>query len=149
MTDKIKTETTETVKSEKKETKKTMRRASPENYGATYIDPKYQREGYRLRIVNDTPGRVAYLESKGYSLVREEVEVGSGSLEDPHQLGSAVEIEVGRTRSQKAVLMTISDEDYAYNRQLVKNETDEQDKMLGQTGIPTQYGKVTTESSKN
>jgi hypothetical protein len=131
------------IKAEKTVPKKKMRRALSENPGPLFIDDKYKREGYRYRIVNDTPGRIDFLESRGYSVVRREVDVGNGSIDAPSATGSAVELEVGKIHSQKAVLMEISEEDYQLNRKEKEQLADEQDKMVGQTGIPTQYGKIT------
>lgn len=101
------------------ENKTEIRRPEEDYRGRLYVDPKYQKPGKVLRVVNDKAGNIEYLLSIGYTFVRDEVKVGQGSLSDMSGLGSAVQIEVGRNVSQKAYLMEI-DKDLFDRRQAEK-----------------------------
>jgi hypothetical protein len=123
--------------------KKELRRANDNNQGGLYIDPKYKEKGYIYRIVNDTPGRVKHLQNLGYEIVQGDMKVGSGTQNDTTPLGSAITLDAGKSKSQPALVMRISEEDYEL-RQEIKAE-DNKEKTLGilnDTGIPTQYGEV-------
>lgn len=104
---------------EKKEIKKPIRRAAIENPGRLYFDEKYKKPGKVYRVVNDTPGRVKYLESLGYEIVRDEMKIGEDTVDNASSLGSALTLDVGKTRSQPAVVMEC-DEDIYKERQAEK-----------------------------
>lgn len=104
----------------KKIVEKQFRRPDLQYEGRTVIDPKYKKPGKVLRVVSDKPGRVEYLESLGYSVVKDETKVGQGQLDMPNQLGSAVTVETAiHGKSQMGVLMEI-DEDLYNERQKYK-----------------------------
>lgn len=107
--------------SEKKETKKPIRRAAIENPGRLYFDEKYKKPGKVYRVVNDTPGRVKYLESLGYEIVRDEMKIGEDTVDNASSLGSALTMDVGKHKSQPAVVMEC-DEDIYNERQALKAE---------------------------
>lgn len=134
----------EGVKIEKKVEHKEMRRAEDDNMGRLYYDEELEEDGFEYRIVNDTPGRVKYLQRLGYELVQDfRGKVGSGSLQEPSSTDSLVEIEVGiHHGSRKAYLMRIRKEDKAIRDKKKIEKIERQTQQLSETGIPTQYGEV-------
>ena len=105
----------------KKIVEKQFRRPDLQYEGRLIIDQKYKKPGKVVRVVSDKPGRIAYLESLGYSVVKDETKVGQGQLDVPNQLGSAVTVEAGLIKSCPSVLMEI-DEDLYNERQKYKTK---------------------------
>lgn len=64
-----------------------------------------KRAGYVRRFVNDEPGRIQQFEAAGYTVVKEDVQVGDPKIGKELQPGSAVSLSVGG--GTKAVLMEI------------------------------------------
>ena len=69
-----------------------------------------KREGYVRRFVNDTPGRIKQFEDAGYSVVRDNIEIGDPKAGKGNKVGSAVSKPVGG--GTKGVLMEIKKEWY-------------------------------------
>jgi hypothetical protein len=125
-----------------------MRRGEFEDPGALYIEDQYKEDGYVYRVVNANPRRIREVEHKGYSIVREDVQIGADTVNKPSHLGSAVEIPVSNTDpNAKGVLMRVSVEDHARNRALKDKEAYELKELMGKTDIPTQYGTVEIKKS--
>lgn len=140
-------ETTETKVEKTKEVsreERKMRRAQTVDNGRLYIDEKHKEKGYVYRIVNDKPGRIKHLENLGYDIVRDNTKVGSGSMDTPSKLGSAVTVETGiHLGSMTGVLMRIPQDEYD---EAQRDKAAMNDAALNQatdTGIPTQYGEST------
>jgi hypothetical protein len=115
------TEIKPTVEVKKAEKKKVYRRSEMVYQGRLHIDEQHKKPGKVGRVVNVKPGRIKYLESLGYQIVTDETKIGSGSLSEPGQMGSAVQIDAGISVSQPAVYMEI-DEDLYNERQAMKAE---------------------------
>lgn len=129
---------------EKKVEIKQMRRAQDEDMGRLYFDEDLKEDGFEYRVVADKPGRIKRLERLGYEVVRDKnIKVGTGKLDEPSSLGSAVEIELGiHLGSQKGVLMRIRKEDFEARLKEKEAKVRRQTQGMAQTGIPTQYGEV-------
>ncbi len=69
-----------------------------------------KRKGYVRRFVNEGEGRVKQFEAAGYTVVREDIEVGDPKAGKGRKVGSAVNPAVGA--GKKAVLMEIKEEWY-------------------------------------
>lgn len=131
------------TKADKKEVKE-IRRVEDEYFGRLYYDRELEEDGFEYRIVNDTPGNIRRLQRLGYEVVDQKIKTGMGHVNEASSSGSAVEFEVGiHLGSRKAVLMRIRKEDADARRELKKRRNDEQQGLIGETGIPTQYGNVT------
>lgn len=114
-------------KTEKKEAlKRQIRRGNIEYHGRLYIDDKYKKPGKVLRIDNDDPATRKYLESLGYNIVREDVKVGSGSLSEPSNMGSAVHIEQGINFSQPGILYEIDEDLYEARKEVEAEDNNSQ-----------------------
>lgn len=111
--------------------------------GARNILTAPKRNGYVRRFVNDEPGRVKMYEEAGYTVVKEDIEVGNTTIGKETQPGSAVKLSVGGDKN--AVLMEIK-EDWHKEDQIRKNkailvsENDMKRKL--NTGGPGTYGQV-------
>lgn len=106
--------------------KEKFRNVSFEDRNRLYIDDKYKKPGKVLRIDNDDPSTKNYLESLGYSIVREDIKVGSGSLSEPSNMGSAVHIEQGIRLSQPGLLYEIDEDLYQARKEVEAEENDMQ-----------------------
>ncbi len=133
MNKETKLETTEAVITEPKKEEGTKaaaevpyrRRDAMSPKGRLYIDPKYQRPGRQLRVVNDTPGNIEYALSLGYRFITDSTKVGDGSLQNTNEAGSAVKIEVGKYHgSQKAYLMDCPIEHFQERRKEISSESE-------------------------
>jgi hypothetical protein len=82
--------------------------------GALYIDDKYKEDGYSYRIIDSSrPGRVQQMIKRGYSIVEDsEMKIGQGVTGSSNQLGAAVTVELGRTKSCLGILMKMPKEKY-------------------------------------
>lgn len=129
MSNKLEKDTNQTIKKDssiemkevKKEIKKPIRRATLEYNGATYLDDKYKKPGKRYRAVADRPGRIQYMESLGYEIVRDDdFESGDAAKLAGSKLGSAQTLEMGKSKSDPGIWMCI-DEDLWTERQELKN----------------------------
>lgn len=129
------TKKTEETKVTKKETKEeikarlreSIRRGELEYSGRLYIDPKYKKPGKVLRIDNADPATQEHLKKLGYTLVREPVEVGSGSLSEPANMGgSIVHVEQGIRFSQPGLLYEIDEDLLKARRELEAEMNDAQ-----------------------
>jgi len=120
--------------------KKKLRRADLENAGRLHIPDEYKEDGYHLRIVDaDKPGQIERLKNLGYEIVTKDLSVGNNSVDTPHSVGSAVEVEIGIRKHRQGIVMRISNEDREEILKLKKEKADEQDAMLGNTGIPKEF----------
>jgi len=69
-----------------------------------------KRKGYVRRFVNTEPGRVQQYEAAGYTLVKEDIQVGDPTIGKNPQPGSVVSVPVGNGIT--TVLMEIKEEFY-------------------------------------
>lgn len=120
----------EDKKRRKEELKEKFRKAELNYSGRLYIDDKYKKPGKVLRIDNDDPATRKYLESLGYAIVNSDIKVGSGSLSEPSNMGSAIHIEQGIMFSQPGILYEIDEEVYEARKEL---EAESNDMQLQQT----------------
>lgn len=117
--------------------KKQIRRAEIEHNGLLHLDDKYKKPGKVYRAVADKPGRIKYLESLGYEVVKDDDFVsGTEGTSKTHKLGSAQTVEMGINQSQPGVWMCI-DEDLYNDRQEVKAEMNQE--YFQQTTKENQY----------
>jgi hypothetical protein len=131
-----------------REEKKKLRRAAVENLGPLHLDDHYKKKGFRQRLVNITPGNVHKRQLEGYRLIdASNAQVGNGSLDTAHTTGGALEVEVGRRATAKAVWMEISEEDAQILDEIRDDLAREQADMIHKSDIPenVRVGKVTTE----
>lgn len=120
-----------------KKFKKPIRRASLVYQGATYLDEQYKKPGKVYRAVADTPGRIKYMESLGYEIVRDEnFESGDSATLSGHNLGSAQTLEMGKTHKLQGVWMCIDEDEYK-ERQEAKAE--ENRKFFEDTVVENQF----------
>lgn len=105
-------ETKVVKKMTKEEYKEKFRSMNLQYTGRLHVDEKYKSPDKVLRIDNDDPATRKYLEDLGYTAVRRDVEVGSGSLSEPGSMGSTVQIEQGITFSQPGILYEIDKDIY-------------------------------------
>ena len=99
-----------------------VREANLQYQGRLFIDEKYKKPDKVLRIDNDDPATRAYMKSLGYTIVQDEIPVGSGSLREPSNMGSAVHVEQAiYGQSQPGILYEI-DKDLYEARQQVEAE---------------------------
>lgn len=123
-TKEVKTETaTETKavskkKMTKEEYKEKFRKMDLQYTGRLHIDEKYKNPDKILRIDNDDAATHKYLTELGYTLVKRDVEIGSGSLSQGSDMGSAVHIELGITFSQPGVLYEIDKDIYEARKEV-------------------------------
>lgn len=106
----------------KEEYKERFRNQPIDYQGRLYIDDKYKTPGKRLRIDNDDPATRKYLEQLGYTIVQRDVKVGSGSLSESSNIGSAVHIEQGIVHSQPGILYEIDEDLYQARKELEVEE---------------------------
>lgn len=97
--------------------------------------------GYVYRIVNDTPGRVADLKSRGYELATGD-ETFSSTLDEATTIGSVKSKHVGG--GVNAVLMRIPQEWYDEDQKMKQEHIDkiEQKTKSAASDIKGGYGKV-------
>jgi len=69
-----------------------------------------KREGYVRRFVNDEKDRIQQFEDAGYTIVRDEVQIGDPKAGNETQVGSITNKAVGN--GTRAVLMEIKEEWY-------------------------------------
>lgn len=121
-----------------------VKRTRIEQAGPLYIDDKYNRDGFRRRIVADRPGQIRKYEKLGYTIVTDETLVGDQKAGTTTRLGSAVTVDLGRTHELKGVLMEIPEDIYQEIQAEKAEEYDEIDRALAETGIPqeNQYGEI-------
>ena len=81
-----------------------------------------KREGYTRRFVNDQKNRIKDFEAAGYSIVREDIDIGDAKAGKGKKIGSVVGKPVGGDNS--VVLMEIKDEWYK------EDQKAKQDKIL-------------------
>lgn len=122
-------------KIDREELKRKIRRATLEYSGRLAIDDKYKKPGKILRIDNDDLATRKQLELLGYSVVLDEVQVGSGSLSEPNNMGSAVHIEQGIRMSQPGILYEIDEELWKVRKEI---EAEDNDAQLAQTIVDNQ-----------
>ncbi|HEY3526016.1 MAG TPA: hypothetical protein VGK47_07460 [Nitrososphaeraceae archaeon] len=122
-----------------------LKRVQLEYEGRLYIDPKYKKPGKVLRVVSCNPGRVRQLEAMGYTIVQDETKIGSGSLREPGQLGSAVTVEAGIRQSDPSILMEI-DEDL-FNARL-EYKAEQNDAQLEMQIESAQYDEMTNKGKR-
>ncbi len=130
----VTTEVKETVdtkstlkKPTREEIKAKYRAAKLEYTGRLYIDDKYKSPDKILRIDDDTPQKRKELELLGYRVVQADIKVGSGSLRESSNMGSAVHIEQGINISQPGILYEIDKDVYEARMEL---EIEENESML-------------------
>lgn len=121
-----------------------IRRLGLVENGPLYVDPKLKKEGHHYRIVNDTPGNIDKFKRIGYSVEESNTNAESSHIDTGSKIGSATTIEVGRSRPQKAVLMSVPSE--------IKEEIDEErrdinrevERSVGNVNIPREnlYGSI-------
>lgn len=121
----------------REELKRQVRRANLNYAGRLTIDEKLKTPGKRLRIDNDDGPTRQYLESLGYTVkIDPNFKVGSGSLSEPNNMGSAIHVEQGITASQPGIVYEI-DEDLYQARLEVAAEDNQA--LLQQTVEANQY----------
>ena len=103
-----------------------------------------KREGYVRRFVNESGDRIKEFEAAGYTIVRENIEVGDPKAGKGKKVGSAVNPSVGA--ESKAVLMEIKEEYYkedqkAKQDEILKGESDMKRQL--NSGANGTYGKTT------
>lgn len=92
---------------------KRVKKKRLEKGGPLYIDPTLLKEGFRYRVVNDSPGEVRRRLRMGYEIVEDrEMKVGDQNANTSSRLGNAVTLDVGVSKELKGVLMRIPEEDY-------------------------------------
>ncbi len=79
----------------------------------------------------------------GYEIDPDVIHLGEGTLSETKGAYGCHEVEVGKTYSQKAVWMSISDEDKAINDEIVKDRTDEQERQVKRFDDPNIKGNFT------
>jgi len=96
----------------KPETKEAVEKKRPERVplGTRNVLTAPKRPGYVRRFVNDEPGRIQQFEAAGYSVVKEDVQVGDPKAGKNLKPGSGVSLPVGG--GTDAVLMEIKEEFY-------------------------------------
>lgn len=114
----VKSTPTEKKKLTKEELMAKVRQANLNYQGRLYIDDKYKKSDKITRIDNDDPATRRYLESLGYTVVQEEVQVGSGSLSEPSSMGSEVHVEQGIRFSQPGILYEIDKDLYEARKEV-------------------------------
>jgi len=84
------------------------------------------REGFKRRVVNDSPGRIAQFEEAGWEIVRGDETGGQPTARDPKKPGTAVTKVVGAGKDGPitGVLMEIPEEIFNEDKQ------QKQDKIL-------------------
>jgi len=85
------------------------------------------KKGYKRRFVNEDGDRIKQFEAAGYTIVRDNIEVGDPKAGKGRKVGSAVNPSVGP--GAKAVLMEIKEEWYAEDQKakqdgILKGERD-------------------------
>lgn len=114
----------------KEKLKEKYRNAELTYSGRLVIDDKYKKPGKVLRIDNDDFATRKYLESLGYTIVQkdigEDAKVGSGSLREPGDMGSAVHIEQGIVFSQPGILYEIDEDEYNARKEVEAEQNDAQ-----------------------
>ena len=75
-----------------------------------------KREGYVRRFVNDEPGRIQDFEAAGYTVVKEDIQVGDPRIGKETEPGSTVKLSAGG--GQKTVLMEIPEKYYREDQKL-------------------------------
>ena len=136
------TEETKNTDVKKDEKKEQPRKRIP--LGTRNILTAPKRPGFVRRFVNDKGDRVQRFKEAGYSIVKEDIQVGDPKVGTPNKLGSSVEAQVGG--GQRAVLMEISEEYYNEDAKKaqdkitkVENEIRRNSKEPGRDGL---HGKV-------
>lgn len=121
-TQEVTTEVTEIKASPKKMTKEEykekFRKMDLQYTGRLHIDDKYKNPDKILRIDNDDPATRKMLADLGYTIVQRDVEVGSGSLSQSSNMGSAVHVELGITFSQPGILYEIDKDLYEARKEV-------------------------------
>lgn len=118
----------ELAKRERIEKLKSKYREAPLDYqGRLYIDDKYKKPGKVQRIDNDDPATRKNLEKLGYTVVIDEnIKVGSGSLREPSNMGSAIHIEQAvYGQSQPGILYEIDEEEYIARKEVEAEHNEE------------------------
>ncbi len=126
----------ETRRERKEKFKKEFRRVNLEYRGRLYIDEKYKKPGKVLRIDNDDAATRHYLSQLGYTVVHEDVKVGTGSLSETNNMGSAVHIEQGIMSSQPGILYEIDQDMYDARKEL---EAEDNNNLLQEMITANQY----------
>jgi len=82
------------------------------------------RPGFKRRVVNDSPGRIALFEEKGWTIVRGDLTGGEVTARDPKKPGTAVTKVVGDGERGPitGVLMEIPEEIFNEDQQLKQDE---------------------------
>lgn len=120
------TEELKVKKFSKEELMARVREANLKYQGRVHIDEKYKKPDKVLRIDNDDAATRAYMKSLGYTIVQDEIPVGSGSLRESSNMGSAVHVELAiYGQSQPGILYEI-DKDLYEARQAVEAEQNSQ-----------------------
>lgn len=115
-------------KEDREELKRKYRQAHLDYAGRLYIDDKFRKPGKRLRVDNADPATVKYMKSLGWNVVIDtDVKVGSGSLREPSNMGSAVHIEQSiHGTSQPGILYEIDEEAYQLRKEVEAELNSEQ-----------------------
>lgn len=133
------------MKSEKqlKEKSTRIRRNRVATAGPLFIDEKYNRPGFVRRIVNDTPGKLDRAKRLGYTVVQDtELQIGDSPA---NTSGTAVTVQVGRSKPMTGVLMEIPVDMWEENQAEKEEINKENEAELDQLGIETQHGAITRE----
>jgi len=78
------------------------------------------KKGYKRRFVNEDGDRIKQFEAAGYTIVRDNIEVGDPKAGKGSKVGSAVNPSVGA--GAKAVLMEIKEEWYTEDQKAKQDE---------------------------
>jgi len=102
-----------------------------------------KKPGFVRRFVNDKGDRVQQFINAGYSVVKEDIEVGDPQIGKPKQLGSSVS---AQRDGQRKVLMEIPEqhhkEDYKIAQDKITNTENELRRNLTNPGADGLHGKV-------
>lgn len=121
----------------KEKFKKEFRRTNLEYRGRLFIDEKFKKPGKVLRIDNDDPQTRQMMAQLGYTIVQDpDLKVGSGSLNETNNMGSAVHIEQGITFSQPGILYEIDEDLYEARKEI---EAEENRKIFETTVAANRY----------
>lgn len=122
-----------------REVRKTLRTVGP-----MYVDPKFKKDGFEYRWVNDESGLISRNEQLGFRKVIDRgVEVGDRKASDSKQIDSTISINVGQ--GVRAYLMEIPKTTFDEIEEDKARENSELEAALGRdTKIPekNQYGEI-------